>query len=126
MTEELKLHDPRVEFIAMFLLKSFKSKSDKWIKMYAFDDNKQLITDFLDRYEPIMILFYLNTVGLLTILTSFPTQIKGKMVYFIKRIKGAVGKDGIFLNEVLYGDLSQSPIDQISAIMDGVLSFFQF
>ena len=125
MTEELKLHDPRVEFIAMFLLKSFKSKSDKWIKMYAFDDNKQLITDFLDRYEPIMILFYLNTVGLLTILTSFPTQIKGKMVYFIKRIKGAVGKDGIFLNEVLYGDLSQSPIDQISALMDGVLSFFQ-
>ena len=126
MTEELKLIDSRVEFIAMFLLKSFKMKSDKWIKMYSIDDNKNLINDFLEGISTKAIISYTNVAGAIIIQSDFPPQLKSKTVYFIKKKIEPISKNGQFVNDIIYGDLSQSPIDQIAAILDGVSMFYLF
>jgi len=125
MVDDLKLHDPKLEFIAMFLFKTFKIKADKWVKMYTIEENRVIIEDFMSKSIPDLIVFKIHeTNGALMIQSQFPTQIKNKIVYFVKRsLEEPLGKNGEMLNEILYGDLSYSPVEQLYSIIDGVNLF---
>jgi dynein heavy chain len=118
--DELELTDSRVEFMAVYILKTLKQKSDKWLKMYAIEDNKVLIQDFLDKNEQNLLVFILNTSGSLIVQYNYPNQLKAKAIYFSKKSKEAVPKDIPMKEAVVYGDLSYSPLDQLSAILDEV------
>jgi dynein heavy chain len=119
MADELEIGDARIEFMAIYLLKTLKLKNDKWMKMYAIEDNKLLIHEFVEKNDQSLLVFILNTSGSLTVQYEFPTQIKGKLIYFAKKNKESIGKDGI-RDSLMYGDLSYSPLDQFSAILDEV------
>jgi len=41
-------------------------------------------------------------------------------VYFIKKVREQIPKDATVKNYILYGDVSYSPIDQLSAFIDEV------
>ena len=119
MAEELEIGDARIEFMAVYLLKTLKLKNDRWMKMYAIEDNKLLIHDYVEKNEQSLLVFIMNSSGSLTVQYEYPTQLKGKCVYFAKKNKEAIGKDSI-KDALIYGDLSYSPLDQLSAILDEV------
>lgn len=120
MADELEINDSRVEFMAVYLLKTLKVKPDKWTKMYALEENKILIHDFLDKTDQSLIVFLVNTAQALTVSYSYPNQLKAKACYFSKKSKESIAKDVSIKDALIYGDLSYSPLDQLSALLDEV------
>ena len=127
MADDLEIGDSRIEFVAFYLLKTLKLKNDKWAKMYGIDDNKLMIVEFFEKAEHSLLVFLLNSSGALTVSNQYPTQLKTKAIYFAKaKGKDAIGKDQNIKEALLYGDLSYSPLEQLSAILDEVYSLFEF
>ncbi len=121
MADELEIGDSRIEFMAVYLLKTLKLKNDKWMKMYAIDENKQIINDFFEKTDISLIVFYLNISGALTVQYQYPTLIKSKVAYFVKKNKDSISKETPIKDALAYGDLSTTPLDQLSAILDEVI-----
>ena len=48
------------------------------------------------------------------------TDLSGFQLYFIKKVKEPVPKEAPVKNYIIYGDVSYSPIDQLSAFIDEV------
>jgi dynein heavy chain len=118
---ELELGDTRVEFMADYVLKTLKFKGDKWTKMYSLDENKQMFFDFFEKQELSNFVICSTPSGGLTVQFDWPTSLKSKGCYFIKKGKDPVTKDHPLRNTVLYGDLSYSPMEQLSAFVDEVI-----
>ena len=123
MAEDLELNDSRVEFMALYLLKTLKLKNDKWTKMYGSEENKVIIQEFLDKSDNNIIVFSVNSSGILQPATTFPSSVKAKACYFAKRLKESIGKDVNIKEALIYGDLSYSPLEQLSALLDEVRLF---
>lgn len=117
MTEAV---DPRVDFISDYILKTYKLKPDKWAKFYGVDENKILILEFLEKADNPQLVISVTPAGLITPSYEFPTTLKqNKAIYFVKRGKESVSKDN-FKKNIVYGDLSYAPLDQLSALVDEV------
>ena len=120
LAADLELNDSRVEFVADYVLKTMKLKPDKWMKLYNVDENKQMILEFFEKPEHPTLLITQGGGGNLSVGFNWPTQLKSKAVYFIKKGKENVAKDANLRTALLYGDLSYSPMDQLSAFVDEV------
>jgi dynein heavy chain len=121
MAEELELNDSRVEFMAVYIMRSLKVKGDKFTKMYAIEDNKIMVHDFLDKNEQNLLVFSLNNQQGISVSYAYPSSLKAKAVYFAKKNKDPISKEMNVKEALLYGDLSYSPIEQLSAILDELL-----
>ena len=117
---ELELGDKRTEFVADYVLKTMKLKSDKFVKMYGLDENKQMFLDFYDKQDVLQLLVIQSAGGGLTASNDWPAALKTKACYFAKKNKEGIRKDEPMRNQILYGDLSYCPIDQLSAFVDEV------
>jgi dynein heavy chain len=120
MADDLDIGDSRIEFMAAYLLKTLKLKNDKWTKMYGIEDNKIMIIEFVEKPDQTLLVFSLNTGGALNVAYNYPNQFKSKLIYFAKRGKEAIPKDQNIKEILNYGDLSYSPLEQLSAILDEV------
>ncbi|XP_071954573.1 dynein beta chain, ciliary-like [Antedon mediterranea] len=113
--------DARLDFIAEYILKCYKLKPDKWAKCIGVEEQKILMMEFLEKAEHQQLIITMNSAGLLTPAYEFPAALKQtKAIYFIKKGKENVSKDNIS-NSLVYGDLSYSPLEQLSALVDEVL-----
>ncbi len=121
MADDLDIGDSRVEFMAAFILKTLKIKADKWQKMYGIEDNKIIILEYLEKSDQILLVFILTPAGGLIVTHQYPQQLKGKACYFAKKNKENIPKDSNLKEVLIYGDLSYSPLDQLSAILDEVM-----
>ena len=119
---DLELNDKRTEFIAEYVLKTLRVKGDKFTKMYGLEENKQLFMDFFEKPEILQFIVSANPAGGLSVSTQWPDKLKTKACYFVKKAKEAINKDTPMRNSLLYGDLSYSPVDQLSAFVDEVSS----
>jgi dynein heavy chain len=124
MAEDLELNDPRIYFVADYVLKTLKLKSDKFAKMYGVDENKQLVHDFFDKADIQILVIQYTAAGALQPAVSFPNVLKNKSCYFIKKRREALPRDTVLRDAIMYGDLSTSPVDQLSAMVDEVSFFF--
>ena len=116
----MEFNDVRFEFISEYTLKSMKLKADKWAKLQGNDEYRQSIIDFFEKPEYNIIVIYQNNAGQLQPTFDFPSSMKAKAVYFSKKEKGMnVGKDN-YKTALAYGDLSYSPLEQLSALVDEV------
>ncbi|XP_076856222.1 dynein axonemal heavy chain 9 [Brachyhypopomus gauderio] len=113
--------DKRFEFIEDYVLKTMKLKPDRWQKCLSVDDHKQVIQDFLDKSDYTTLVVSLNTAGQLIPSFGFAASSKNKSVYFIKRNQAALSPDTMKTN-VLYGDMSYSPLEQFSAFVEEVVA----
>ncbi|XP_076453714.1 LOW QUALITY PROTEIN: dynein beta chain, ciliary-like [Babylonia areolata] len=120
MASELELNDSRVEFMADYVLKTLKLKPDKFSKMYSLDENKQLFMDFFEKPDIFSLLLIASASGSLQVQLEWPKAPKAKACYFVKKSRDAVTKDNL-RHQLLYGDMSQAPLDQLSAFVDEVL-----
>lgn len=124
MADDLGIGDSRVVFMADYLMKTLKIKGDKWNKLWSVEDNKILIGEFCDKSEHMLLCFALSSAGALTVSYTYPTSTKTKAIYFAKKQKESLTKDMNLKETLLYGDLSYSPLDQLSAILDEVILLF--
>lgn len=116
----MEFNDVRFEFISEYTLKSMKLKADKWAKLQGNDEYRQTILDFFEKPENNILVIYQNNAGQLQPTFDFPSAMKAKAVYFSKKEKGMnVGKDN-YKTALSYGDLSYSPLEQLSALVDEV------
>lgn len=63
MAEELDIADLRVYFIADYLIKSLRLRSDKWTKMIQIEEQNRTILDFCEKPQPTLIVFHVNLAG---------------------------------------------------------------
>ena len=117
---ELELNDARVEFIADYVLKTLRVKGDKFTKLYGVDENKQLFMDFFEKQDVLQLIVAANAAGGLAVSTQWPDKLWTKACYFVKKQKEAITKDTPYRTSLIYGDLSYSPVDQLSAFVDEV------
>lgn len=114
--------DVRLLAIKQFCLKTMKQKSDKWAKMMSQDENSVLMTEFLEKADKRVLVIHLLPSGQLAPIDTFPTTNKNKAVYYIKRTADALKKDN-FKEVLLFGDMSQVPLDQLSSVVESVSNF---
>ncbi|XP_026855443.2 LOW QUALITY PROTEIN: dynein heavy chain 9, axonemal [Electrophorus electricus] len=111
--------DKRFYFIEQYVLKTMKLKPDRWHKCLSVEEQKQVIQDFLDKSDNTTLVVSLNAAGQLIPTFGFAGYSKNKSVYFIKRNQGALSSDTM-QTDLLYGDMSPSPLEQFSAFVEEV------
>lgn len=118
--------DVRIRFIADFILKTYKLRPDCWAKCIGLDENRKCIEEFLEKGGEIPQLVFTGASsggggGTITPSYKFPTSLKNgmKAVYFIKKRPEPVSQEGV-KTALIYGDLSYSPLEQLSALVDEV------
>ena len=77
--------DPRQDFIQDFTLKSLRLKPDKWTRMLVSDEQRTFLANFTERAYPQELVISQNFSGHLVIHTDWPSPLKNKGVYFVKR-----------------------------------------
>jgi dynein heavy chain len=73
---------------------------------------------FLDK-EPNTLLFYLNQKDEIVPAVVFPSQLKKKSIYFLKRNLGAQITENLD-RELVLGDLSANPLEFLSTLLEEV------
>ena len=63
MVEELDIADLRIHFLADYLIKSLRLRSDKWAKMVQIEEQNHLILEFCDKPQPTLLVFHVNPAG---------------------------------------------------------------
>lgn len=124
----MEFNDVRFDFIGDYVQKTMKLKADKWAKLQGNEEYRQLIVDFFEKSDQNTLVISLSGAAQLVPSYSYPTSMKNKAVYFVKKEKGLnVGKDN-YKTSLSYGDLSASPLDQLSVLVEevcgNVLDFF--
>ena len=114
--------DPRLKFIESYTIKTLKVKNDKWQKLISQDEMKQQIVDWVEKGDEVNLIMIVQSNGIPQPFYQFPDNLKSKSVYFVKKNKTALSKDN-FRSQIIYGDLSNSPLEQLSALVDEVCSF---
>uniref|UniRef100_H2ZU70 Uncharacterized protein n=1 Tax=Latimeria chalumnae TaxID=7897 RepID=H2ZU70_LATCH len=109
----------RLHFLEAHVLKTLKLKADRWQKCLATEDYKASILEFLDRAEPGVLTVSLSPAGQLVPAADFPAGNKNKVVFFAKKRKEALSVESL-RNNVVYGDLSYSPLEQFAALVEEV------
>lgn len=117
---ELELGDARVEFMADYVLKTLRIKGDKWMKMYSLEENKMMFMDFFEKADNMVFIIQSAGGGALSVAYDWPTTLRNKAVYFVRKGKELISKDANLRNVLYYGDLSYAPLEQLSAFVDEV------
>lgn len=117
---ELELGDARVEFIADYVLKTLRLKGDKFSKLYNVEENKMMFMDFFEKSDNMVMVIQAAGGGALSVAYDWPTNLRNKACYFVRKGKDLITKDANLRNVLYYGDLSYAPLEQLSAFVDEV------
>uniref|UniRef100_A0A3Q3DHJ9 Dynein axonemal heavy chain 17 n=1 Tax=Hippocampus comes TaxID=109280 RepID=A0A3Q3DHJ9_HIPCM len=104
-----------------YVLRTLKVKHDRWQKCVSSEDNLQIMQDFLDQPQQRILVVCVTSTGLLQPAAAFTSHSKNKAVYFLKRSKTILTAERMEDNLVC-GDLSCSPLDQFSALIEEVVA----
>jgi len=63
MVDELDIADLRVHFIADYIIKSLRIRSDKWTKMVQIEEQNRTILEFCEKPHPTLLVFHVNPAG---------------------------------------------------------------
>ena len=114
--------DKRLGFLEEYALRSLRLKPDKWQKCVSTEEYRQVLQEFLDKAHRDTLVVSLTAAGLLVPAAAFPASggsSKNKAVYFVKRSNVTLTPSNM-KGSLVYGDLSCSPIDQFSVLVEEV------
>ncbi|XP_008276610.1 dynein axonemal heavy chain 9 [Stegastes partitus] len=120
MEDSPAAEDPRLDFIAGYVLGTLKLKQDKWQKCVSSEDNRQLLQEFVDNPDQRLLVVSVTAAGQLQPAASFAANPKHKAVYFLKP-SGATLSPETMKEKLVFGDLSYAPLDQFSALVEEVV-----
>ncbi|XP_008847899.1 dynein heavy chain 17, axonemal [Nannospalax galili] len=112
--------DVRVEFMEAVSSLILKFKADKWNKLVGVEENAALFTEFFEKTDVLVMVLTLNAAGMIIPCLGFPDSLKSKGVYFIKSKPERITKDD-YKSQLLYGDISPTPVDQLIVVVEEVL-----
>uniref|UniRef100_A0A673VKH9 Dynein axonemal heavy chain 17 n=1 Tax=Suricata suricatta TaxID=37032 RepID=A0A673VKH9_SURSU len=112
--------DVRLEYLEAVAALFLKFKPDKWGKMMGAEENLALFTEFLEKPDVLVLVLTLTPAGLITPCLGFPAALKSKGLYFIKKSEGPLSKH-TYKSQLLYGDISPTPVEQLIAVVEEVL-----
>ncbi|CAF3056070.1 unnamed protein product [Rotaria socialis] len=123
MVEELDIADLRVHFIADYLIKSLRLRTDKWTKMVQIEEQNKTILEFCEKPHPNLLVFHVNPAGNLTVGTAFPTSLKSKACFFGKKSPEPLQRDSKekIAAALNFGDLSNSALEQLQIYVNDVV-----
>uniref|UniRef100_G3QM43 Dynein axonemal heavy chain 17 n=1 Tax=Gorilla gorilla gorilla TaxID=9595 RepID=G3QM43_GORGO len=113
--------DVRLEYLEEVASIVLKFKPDKWSKLIGAEENVALFTEFFEKPDVQVLVLTLNAAGMIIPCLGFPQSLKSKAVYFIKTKPENINKDN-YRARLLYGDISPTPVDQLIAVVEEVLS----
>ncbi|XP_039757462.1 dynein beta chain, ciliary-like [Pararge aegeria] len=111
--------DSRLEFLSEYLLRTLKQKIEKWNK-FITGEERHLLYKFFDNPKYEILVFRMNTAGLLTCSFSFPPQNRGKMVYFLRNIDDKITQAN-FRKCLTIGEISGNVLMDLSVMADEVI-----
>ncbi|XP_022817840.1 dynein beta chain, ciliary-like [Spodoptera litura] len=111
--------DRRLEFLSEYLLKTLKQKIEKWNKFITGDD-KHILFRFFDTPKYEVLVFRLNTAGLLTCTLSFPPLSRSKMVYFLRNVDEKITQAN-FRQALTIGEMSGNVLNDLTVLADEVI-----
>ncbi|XP_076454452.1 dynein beta chain, ciliary-like [Babylonia areolata] len=117
---DLDIPDPRVLFIAKKVVLLTRVKSDKFMKTYGNEETRKAYDDFFETADKMFIFVSLNSSGFFQSKSKWPGQLKAKGCYFVKKKQVKIAQDTKMDSVLLYGDLSTTPIEQLSIMVDEV------
>ncbi|XP_045691837.1 dynein axonemal heavy chain 17 [Phyllostomus hastatus] len=112
--------DPRLEYLEKVAAVILKFKPDKWNKMTGAEENLALFTEFFEKADVGVLVLTLNPAGMIVPCLGFPASLKFKGVYFIKKKPETLKKD-TYKDNLIYGDISPAPVDQLIVIVGEIL-----
>jgi dynein heavy chain len=110
--------DARVLWFEDKVCAALKLKNDKFKKLLSVGENVETIYQFLDK-EHNTLIFYLNQKEDLIPAVQFPSLLKKKSIYFLKRQPGASVVDKLD-TELILGDLPPNPLEFLSTTLEEV------
>ncbi|KAJ3292200.1 hypothetical protein HDU79_001606 [Rhizoclosmatium sp. JEL0117] len=108
--------DARANWFEEKVCNALKIKNDKFKKMLTLAENNEILGHFLDK-EFNTLLFYLNQKEELIPAVNFPSQLKKKAIYFLKK---NLGQPVTEIGELTIGDLSANPLEFLSTLLEEV------
>ncbi|XP_045527512.1 dynein beta chain, ciliary-like [Pieris brassicae] len=111
--------DVRLEFMSEYILKSLKLKIEKWNK-FITGDERHILFRFFDMPKFEIIVFRVNTAGLLTCATNFPPISRGKMLYFLRNVDDKISATN-YRQGLTIGELSGNVLMDLSVMADEVI-----
>ncbi|XP_078230912.1 dynein axonemal heavy chain 17 isoform X3 [Callithrix jacchus] len=112
--------DVRLEYLEEVASIILKFKPDKWSKLIGAEENMALFTEFFEKPDVLVLVLTLNVAGMVIPCLGFPESLKSKGVYFIKKKPENITKDN-YKAQLLYGDISPTPVDQLIVVVEEVL-----
>ncbi|KAM5306863.1 dynein axonemal heavy chain 17 isoform 1-T1 [Glossophaga mutica] len=112
--------DVRLEYLEKVATVILKFKPDKWNKMLGVEENLALFTEFLEKPDVSVLVLTLNPAGMIMPCLGFPASLKFKGAYFIKKRADTIKKDN-YKDNLIYGDISPAPVDQLIVIVGEIL-----
>ncbi|XP_069511343.1 dynein axonemal heavy chain 17 [Ambystoma mexicanum] len=116
----MDITDKRLEFLQNYTMMSLRLKIEKWSKFLSSDENKQQLVDFLTLADLMVLVISTNPAGQLYASSGFPTSLKSKGVYFVKKSKDPITKDNI-KTILTVGDTSTTPVEQLMSVVEEVV-----
>ncbi|KAM4843232.1 dynein axonemal heavy chain 17 [Thomomys bottae] len=114
------MNDVRIQYLENIASMLLKFKPDKWAKLVGAEENVAMFMEFFDKADIPLLLLTLNPAGMIVPSLGFPETLKSKGSYFLKTVRENVNKENYKTN-LLYGDLSPAPVDQLIAVVEEVL-----
>ncbi|XP_055096955.1 dynein axonemal heavy chain 17 [Symphalangus syndactylus] len=112
--------DVRLQYLEEVASILLKFKADKWSKLVGAEENMALFTEFFEKPDVQVLVLTLNAAGMIIPCLGFPKSLKSKGVYFIKKKPENINRDN-YKAQLLYGDISHTPVDQLMAVVEEVI-----
>ncbi|XP_001843519.2 dynein beta chain, ciliary isoform X3 [Culex quinquefasciatus] len=117
--KEEQKEDPCAAFVGSYVLKTMRLKDEKWQKLMGNEELKMIVMEWVKRAPVRRLIVTLSNAGALIPTHYFPTTSKGKRCFFVKICETVLDIDNI-REQIMYGDLSAGPIDDLAVIVDEV------
>ncbi|XP_032397932.1 dynein heavy chain 9, axonemal [Etheostoma spectabile] len=120
--EESPAEDSRLDFIADYVLRTFRLKQDAWQQCVSNGDNRQLLQDFLDRADHRSLVMWVSAAGLLQPTAGVPPGGSGTRAVYLLKQRGAALRPHRMQEQLLCGDMSPAALDHFSALVQEVVA----
>ena len=112
----------RIQFIQDYTLKSIRLKPEKWAKLVISDEQRRHLENFVYKDLPQVLIISQNIGGQLQIHTDWPSPLRNKGVFFVKREPLPLPKKVIkLLNHMTCGDIHPNSLEHFCALVEEVM-----
>ncbi|NXK40473.1 DYH17 protein, partial [Piprites chloris] len=113
--------DPRLGFMESLVTVLLRISTDKWSKFVSSEEVTTMLDKFFKQQDALELVLGLNPSGQLLPTTDFPSALKGKGIYFVKKKGESITQENC-QSSLLVGDIVPSSVEQLITVLLEVVS----